>query len=100
MRGEMQDKSNKIFDDIREYNPPVDTSRFEPLTAKDLIEILGLTIKRDEINKLVTFLALLSAYTEESQLNISFNAPSSTGKSFIPTEIAKLFPPEDVIEVG
>ena len=42
----------------------------------------------------------LSAYTENSQLNISFNAPSSTGKSYIPTEIARLFPEDDVVEVG
>lgn len=70
------------------------------LTSKDIIEGLGLSIKRDEINKLITFLAFLSAYTDDSQLNISFNAPSSSGKSFIPMEIAKLFPQEDVIQVG
>jgi hypothetical protein len=64
------------------------------------IEILGLTIKKDEENKLITFLCELSAYTENSQFNISFNAPSSTGKSYIPTEIARLFPEEDVIEIG
>jgi hypothetical protein len=59
-----------------------------------------LTIKKDEENKLISFLCQLSTYTEGSQFNISFNAPSSTGKSYIPTEIAKLFPPEDVIEIG
>jgi hypothetical protein len=61
---------------------------------------LGLTIKRDETNKIITFLAQLSAYTEDSQVNISFNAPSSTGKSFIPLEIVSLFPDEDVIKLG
>lgn len=74
--------------------------KFEPLTNKQLAEILGLTIKRDENNKIAAFLCQLSAYTEDAQFNISFNAPSSTGKSFIPMEIAKLFPPEDVIELG
>ena len=73
---------------------------FEPLSSKELIEILGLTIKKDEDNKLITFLCQLSAYTEDSQFNISFNAPSSTGKSYIPTEIARLFPKDDVIEIG
>jgi len=73
---------------------------FQPLTTKRLAEVLGLTIKRDDTNKVVTFLAELSAYTDESQFNISFNAPSSTGKSFIPTEIARLFPEEDVRELG
>lgn len=92
---------NKIYSEVLGGNyPPEDTSKFRPLTADNLIEILGLTIKKDEINKLLTFLALLSAYTGNSQINISFNAPSSTGKSFIPTEIAELFPIEDIIEVG
>jgi hypothetical protein len=73
---------------------------FDPISSRELIEILGLTIKKDEQNKLVTFLCGLSAFTKESQFNISFNAPSSTGKSYIPTEIARLFPEEDVKEVG
>jgi len=72
----------------------------ESIGPDELIAILGLTIKRDEANKLLTFIGQLSAYTEDSQLNISFNAPSSSGKSFIPTEICRLFPKEDVIEVG
>lgn len=79
---------------------PIDTSKFLPLSSQDLIKILGLTIKQDNHNKLATFLCELSAYTESSQFNISFNAPSSTGKSYIPTEIAQLFPKEDVMEIG
>lgn len=78
----------------------IDTSKFKPLTPKELIEILGLTIKHDEENKIVTFLCELSAYTENAQFNISYNAPSSTGKSYIPIEIARLFPEKDVIELG
>ncbi len=74
--------------------------QFEPITRAALINVLGQTIKRDDINKLITFLAMLSVYTEDSQLNISFNAPSSSGKSFIPLEVARLFPKEDVIQVG
>lgn len=73
---------------------------YRPLTTKDLIEVLGTTIKHDDDNKLVAFLCQLSAYTDSSQLNLSFNAPSSSGKSFIPIEIAKLFPEEDVLELG
>jgi len=78
----------------------IDVSSFKPIACDDLIKILGLTIKRDETNKVITFLAQLSAYTENSQINISFNAPSSTGKSFIPLEIVSLFPEEDVIKLG
>lgn len=85
---------------IEECHKKISIPQFNILTSQDLISILGLTIKKDEENKLITFLCELSAYTESSQLNISFNAPSSTGKSYIPTEIAKLFPKEDIIEVG
>lgn len=90
----------KIQEIERTIPEKIDTSKFEPLSPKGLIEVLGLTIKKDEENKLVTFLCQLSAYTEDSQFNISFNAPSSTGKSYIPTEIARLFPEEDVLEIG
>ncbi|GEM_PF-1097198 len=83
-----------------EKEPIIDVSHFEPMAAETLLQTLGITIKRDEENKLIAFLCELSAYTENSQLNISFNAPSSTGKSYIPTEIAQLFPQEDVIEIG
>lgn len=78
----------------------IDTSQFKPISLQELSEILGLTIKKDEENKQITFLCALSAYTEHSQFNISFNAPSSTGKSYIPLEIAQLFPKEDVIKTG
>lgn len=78
----------------------IDTTKFQPLTLQALSKVLSLTIKQDEENKIVTFLGELSAYTENSQFNISYNAPSSTGKSYIPTEIAGLFPQKDVIEIG
>ncbi len=96
------EESAKRAAELEKYDPGVeiDTSKFKPLSAEEIIEILGSTIKKDESNKLITFLAQVSCYTENSQLNISFNAPSSSGKSFIPTEIASLFPQEDVIEVG
>ncbi len=98
-------KLNESVDDLfNKYSKPypeqIDTSQFKPLSSQELIDILGITIKKDNENKLITFLCELSAYTESSQLNISFNAPSSTGKSYIPTEIAQLFPEDDVIEVG
>ena len=82
------------------YPEEIDPAQFKPLFADGLAEVLGLTIKHDDINKVVTFLGQLSAYTEENQINISFNAPSSTGKSYIPTEIAKLFPKAEVKEYG
>jgi len=68
------------------------------LSKEELLEILGSTIKKDDENKLITFLAMLSAYTSESQFNVGFRAPSSTGKSYIPLELAEYFPKEDVIK--
>lgn len=77
-----------------------DQISFKPLRPQDLSRILGLTIKKDEENKVVTFLCQLSAYSENAQFNESFNAPSSTGKSYIPLETADLFPQEDVMKLG
>lgn len=74
--------------------------KLQPITLDEIIETLGLTIKKDNTNKLVAFLCMLSIYTENSQFNISFNAPSSTGKSFIPMEVASLFPKEDVLTLA
>ena len=73
---------------------------FKPIGVRELTDVLGITIKKDEANKVVTFLCQLSAYTENAQFNVSYNAPSSTGKSYIPTEIASLFPKEDVMELA
>lgn len=84
----------------KSYPEQIDISQFKPLSLQEIINTLGLTIKQDEENKIVTFLCQLSAYTESAQFNISYNAPSSTGKSYIPTETARLFPEEDVMEIG
>jgi len=73
---------------------------FEPITLDQVKEVLNLTIKKDNENKLVTFLAMLTAYTDNAQFNLSFNAPSSSGKSFIPLEVSSLFPDEDMLKLG
>jgi len=70
------------------------------MTLGQLRETLNLTIKKDDYNKIITFLGCLTVYTENSQINLSLNGPSSTGKSYIALEIAKLFPVEDVIKLG
>ena len=72
----------------------------KPLTLEELKEILGSTVKHDDANKLITFLAMLTAYTEDSQFNVSFRAPSSTGKSYIPIELSQYFPKEDVMMIA
>jgi len=85
---------------LRSGPKPIDVSTFEEITTRDLASILDLTIKHDNENKLVSFLCMLSAYTEDSQLNVSFNAPSSTGKTYIPIQVAQYFPDADVRQYG
>lgn len=90
-----------LFDKYaKEYPERIDPSQFQPLTPEELSEALELTIKNDNENKVVSFLCQLSAYTEDAQFNVSFNSPSSTGKSYIALEVSKLFPNEDVIKLG
>lgn len=85
---------------LRTGPKPIDVSAFEELNTSDLAAILDLTIKHDNENKLVSFLCMLSAYTDDSQLNVSFNAPSSTGKTYIPMQVAQYFPDADVRQFG
>lgn len=85
-------------DEVREALNGVDKNLYPEVTMQQLLDVLGLTIKEDNVSKLITFYCMLSAYTHDSQINVSFNAPSSSGKTYITTEIAKLFPDEDKIE--
>lgn len=95
--GTTEDLFNKY---AKEYPEKIDSTKFKPLSSEDISKILDLTIKKDDINKVTTFLCQLSAFTEDNQFNISFQAPSSSGKSHIPIEISKLFPSEDVLKLG
>jgi len=70
------------------------------MEINELVDILGKTIKQDNTNKLISFLGMLSTYTESNQFNVSFRAPSSTGKSYIPLELSYLFPSEDVMKIA
>lgn len=79
---------------------PIDVNQFDDMPLKEVVNTLGLTIKDDNDNKLIAFLCMLSAYTDSSQLNVSFNAPSSTGKTFTATQVAALFPEADKIELS
>lgn len=76
-----------------------DMTKFVPMTWEDVTRILWLTIKHDNVNKLVVFLSMLSAFTEESQFNVLLNAPSSSGKSYIPLAISKLFPEDSLMKL-
>jgi len=71
-----------------------------PITVEELEDILGSTVKHDDDNKTITFLAMLLNYTEEDQINLGFLAESSTGKSYIPIELSWYFPKEDLMKLG
>lgn len=79
---------------------PLSASQFEEMTIEDIADVLDLTIKHDFVSKVVTFLVMLLAYTESDQQNVMFNASSSTGKTYICSEVSKYFPPQDVKVYG
>ena len=85
---------------LRTGPKPIDVSDFKEMDTAELGTVLDSTIKHDHENKIVSFLCMLSAYTGDCQLNVSFNAPSSTGKTYIPTQVAQYFPDADVREFG
>lgn len=72
----------------------------DEISINDIQEVLGKTIKKDDFNKTLVFLSQLLTYTFDSQINVSFNAPSSSGKSYLALEVAELFPKEDVLKLG
>ncbi len=84
----------------KEYPERIDTSDFKEITIQDVCKVLDATIKKDDNNKATGFLSMLTTYTYESQMNVFFNAPSSTGKSHIPLSLITLFPKEDVITLA
>lgn len=75
---------------------PIDVSKFREMTVDDIAKILDLTIKDNYENKVIIFLAMILAYTEDLQLNIIMNAESSSGKTYLVNEVSKLFPEQDV----
>lgn len=72
----------------------------KPIALSELRDMLNITVRCDDTNKVITYLSMLLTYTENDQINIAFNAESSSGKSYIPLEIAEYFPKEDVVTVA
>lgn len=91
-----EDQDNKLTES--ELTPSAHVVEYGEITLDDVAKVLSLAIKDDDSNKKIVFLAMLSAYTDKSQINVSLNAPSATGKTYLATQIAKLFPAEDKIE--
>ena len=91
--------ADELFTKYAKYNcgaKPIDVSQFKEMSVADVADVLDSTIKNNRVNKVITFLAMLLAYTDDSQLNVMYNAQSSTGKTYITLEVAKYFPSRDV----
>jgi predicted ATPase len=67
---------------------------------KEIANYLEPIIKRDYIAKVVSFLVQFSTYLLDDQLNLIIASLSSTGKTHILQNIAKLFPQDDVKILG
>lgn len=80
-------------------NIPKPAEKFKELTLRDLDRILGHKIKGDVLSRTVEFLAMLSAFTRDDQLNVSSNGPTSSGKTYSPLTLSSLFPKENVIVI-
>lgn len=93
-------RERELEAELAEVNAAIDVSQFNEMTIDDVMEVLSLTIKDDNENKAIGFLGMLSAYTSEDQINISFNAQSSSGKTYLTSEIAKLFPDVDKVPLS
>lgn len=78
----------------------IDPTQFKEMTLEDVKHILDYTIKKDDANKLIIFLAMLLTYTEESQINVILSGQSSSGKTFLVKEVSSLFPQVDIKEYG
>lgn len=71
---------------------------FSEISLDRLNEILETTVKQDRISKSIVLFGMLLAQTEEDQFNVMFSASSSTGKTYIPSEIAAYFPSNEIVE--
>jgi len=93
----LENTDSQIEDIVEEK---IDISEFKEIEINEVCKIIEATVKKDDENKIVTFLSMVITYTEDSQMNIFFNAPSSTGKSHIPLSVVELFPKKDVITLA
>jgi hypothetical protein len=71
---------------------------FKEITLEDVYEALDTTIKRDQSSKGITLFCMLNAQTENDSFNEMFSASSSTGKTYIPEELAAYFPDSEIVE--
>jgi hypothetical protein len=96
-KGNFSESAKEVAKKYPREEDNIDISKFKEMSIGDVCKVLDSTIKKDDANKAVTFLAMLTAHTEESQINIFYNAPSSVGKSHLALSTSDLFPKPDLI---
>ncbi len=80
---------------------PVDSSKqqskeIRPDILEYIIQVCGKEIKEEDINIKQITLTFLSSYTN-NPMNLRILAPSGEGKTYLVTQLAKLFPEENVV---
>lgn len=75
-----------------------DEEDLKEMSIGELADVLDTTIRCDRSNKCILFLSMLTAYTENDQLNVCLLGPSSSGKTYLAQRVADFFPECDVKE--
>jgi hypothetical protein len=79
---------------------PLPKELTKEISWEEVADILSTSIRNDEAPKLITFCAMLLAQTNKDQLNIGFQAESTTGKSYIPMQLSLYFPENEIMKIG
>ncbi|HEX9678001.1 hypothetical protein, partial [Nitrososphaera sp.] len=87
-------------DKEEEERVPLTEEITEEMSFNDVAAVLESSIKKDMASKEICFAAMLLAQSENDQLNIAFVAESSSGKSYLPLELATFFPDKELVILG
>jgi Bifunctional DNA primase/polymerase, N-terminal len=104
LRGDSgQEQQSPRRPEKQEQTPPPPSPKVEltedltrELTYEEVAEILSTSIKKDHAAKIISFSAMLLSQTNGDQMNIGYQAESSSGKSWIPLELSVYFPENEV----
>jgi len=96
-----KEKKEKKIEDLMSDEPlTIDEDATKEMGSSEIQDVLGTTVKQDNVNKTITFATMTLTYTDDSQANISNRSISASGKSYIPLELIQVFPQEDVIKIA
>jgi hypothetical protein len=69
-----------------------------PTTFKEIADVEGSTIRRDQSTELILTCGGILTFTDEDQMNILMSGESAGGKSYIALEVAAYFP-GDIVQI-